>query len=65
MTTAGAIIFLIDPARKLAVFQLFDAVYTGEYALASLIASFIILVVLAVEGLVYFITWKAGKRRVS
>ena len=36
MTTAGAIIFLIDPARKLAVFQLFlDAVYTGEYALAS------------------------------
>lgn len=65
MTTAGAIIFLIDPARKLAVFQLFDAVYTGEYALASLIAAFIILVVLAVEGLVYFITWKAGKRRVS
>lgn len=65
MTTAGAIIFLIDPSRKLAVFRLFDAVYTGEYALASLIASSIIVIVLAVEALAYLITWKAGKRHVS
>ena len=65
MTTAGAILFLIDPGRKLAVFKLFDAVYTGDYALASLIATSIILVVLAVEGMAYLITWKAGKRRVS
>ena len=65
MTTAGAIIFLIDPARKLAVFQLFDAVYTGEYALASLMSSAIIVIVLAVEGLAYLISWKGGKRRVS
>ena len=65
MTTAGAILFLIDPGRKLAVFKLFDAVYTGDYALASLIAASIILVVLAVEGMAYLITWKAGKRRVS
>ena len=42
MTTAGAILFLIDPGRKLAVFKLFDAVYTGDYALASLIATSII-----------------------
>lgn len=65
MTTAGAIIFLIDPSRKLAVFRLFDAVYTGEYALASLIASAIIVIVLAVEAAAYLITWKAGKRHVS
>lgn len=65
MTTAGAIIFLINPGKQLAVFKLFDAVYTGEYALASLIASVIIVIVLAVEGLAYLITWKGGARRVS
>ncbi len=65
MTTAGAILFLIDPARKLAVFKLFDAVYTGDYAVASLIATLIILIVLAVEALVYWITGKAAKPRVS
>ena len=32
------------------MFKLFDAVYTGDYALASLIASVIIVIVLAVEG---------------
>ena len=65
MTTAGAIIFLINPGKKLAVFKLFDAVYTGDYAVASLIASVIIVIVLAVEGLAYLITWKGGMRRVS
>lgn len=65
MTTAGAIIFLIDPGRQLAVFRLFDAVYQGEYAIASLIATCIIVVVLAVEALVTVITMKAGGKRVS
>ncbi len=65
MTTAGAIIFLINPAKKLAVFRLFDAVYTGEYALASLIATAIIVIVLAVEALAYLITWKVGQKHVS
>lgn len=65
MTTAGAIIFLIDPGRQLAVFRLFDAVYQGEYAIASLIASCIIVIVLAVEAAAYLITMKGGKRRVS
>ena len=36
LTTAGSIIFLIDAKRQLAVFKLFDAVYQGDYALASL-----------------------------
>ena len=65
MTTAGAIIFLIDPGRQLAVFRLFDAVYQGEYAIASLIATCIIVVVLAVEGIASIITMKVGSRHVS
>lgn len=59
MTTAGAVLFLIDPGHQLAVFKLFDAVYTGEYALASLMASLIVVIVLAVEGGVY---WAVGRR---
>lgn len=65
MTTAGAILFLINPGRKLAVFKLFDAVYSGEYALASLIATLIIIIVLLVEGLTYFIVGKVEKKHVS
>ena len=65
MTTAGAIIFLIDPSRQLAVFRLFDAVYRGDYALASVLASVITAIVLAVEGLVWLLSRKDGKRRVS
>lgn len=59
MTTAGAVLFLIDPGHQLAVFKLFDAVYTGEYALASLMASLIVVIVLAVEGGVY---WEVGRK---
>ncbi|MFB0918596.1 MAG: iron ABC transporter permease [Clostridiaceae bacterium] len=55
MTTAGAILFLVSPSRKLAVFKLFDSVYRGEYAMASLLATVIILIVLAVEAGVYSI----------
>lgn len=50
MTTAGSIIFLINPARKLAVFKLFDAVYKGEYGVASVISVIIIVVVLLFEA---------------
>lgn len=65
MTTAGAIIFLIDASRKVAVFTLFDAVYQGKYPLASLISALIILIVLVVEGLVYYLSKKEGLRLVS
>ena len=65
MTTAGAIIFLITPSKKLLVFNLFDKVYLGEYPMASLIATLIIVIVLAVEGLVWLISRKEGKRYVS
>lgn len=61
MTTAGAVIFLIDPGKKVAVFKLFDAAYVGEYATASLIASWMILTVLAVEGIGRLILKKMGR----
>ena len=49
MTTAGAILFLINPGKKVAVFRLFDAVNTGEYGVASLLASCIIVITVAVN----------------
>lgn len=49
MTTVGAVIFLIHPGKKIAVFALFDAVNSGEYGLASLIATFIIIITLVVN----------------
>lgn len=65
MTTAGAIIFLINPGKKLLVFNLFDKVYLGEYPMASLIATLIIVIVLVVEGLVWGLSRREGKRYVS
>lgn len=65
MTTAGAIIFLINPGRKLLIFKLFDKVYLGEYPMASLLATLIIMIVLIAEGLVWLISWKEGNCRVS
>lgn len=65
MTTAGAILFLITPSRKLAVFRLFDAVSSGEYAVASLIASLIIVIVLLTEGLAYLFSKKEMISHVS
>lgn len=52
MTTAGAIIFLISSRHKVAVYTLFDAINSGEYAVASLISSMIIVITLLVTGLV-------------
>lgn len=52
MTTAGAILFLISANHKMAVYTLFDAINSGEYGVASLISSMIIVITLAVSGLV-------------
>lgn len=46
MTTAGSILFLINPGKKLAIFDLFDSIYIGEYHEACVLASVIILVVI-------------------
>lgn len=63
MVTAGAVLFLISPSEKLAVFKLFDAVYTGDYATASLVASLIIVITLAVEGAAGLATHLLEKRK--
>lgn len=46
MTTAGSILFLINPGKKLAIFDLFDSIYIGEYHEACVLSSVIILVVI-------------------
>lgn len=53
MTTAGAVLFLITARHKLAVYTLFDAINSGEYGVAALISSLMILLTVAVSGLVY------------
>lgn len=49
MTTIGAIIFLIYPGQKVATLELFDAVTSGNYGVASLIATILIFVTLTVN----------------
>ena len=63
MTTAGAILFLVAPGQKVAVFTLFDAVYKGDYGIASLMASAIIAVTLVVEGVAFGLAHVVGRRR--
>ena len=46
MTTAGSILFLITPGKNLAIFDLFDSIYIGEYHEACVFASMIIIVVI-------------------
>jgi len=53
MTTAGAVIFLISAKYKIAVYTLFDAINSGEYGVAALISSIIILLTLIVAGIAY------------
>lgn len=49
MTTAGAILFLINPSKLLQVFKLFDAIYVGDYGVAAVMSEAIIIVVLLSE----------------
>lgn len=61
MTTAGAVLFLISARHKIAVYTLFDAINSGEYGVASLIASIIIVITIAVSGGVSVIFSLPGK----
>ncbi|KMT22452.1 ABC transporter permease [Clostridium cylindrosporum] len=49
MTTIGAIIFLIYPGKEVATVKLFDAINSGEYGVASMIAVIIILITLSIN----------------
>lgn len=49
MTTVGAIIFLITPSAKVATVELFNVIRDGDYRMASVIASLLILVILTVN----------------
>lgn len=60
MVTAGAVIFLISPGKKIAVFTLFDAINSGRYSEASMISTTIIVCTVMVN--LIFIKF-TGKRR--
>ena len=65
MVTAGAVIFLVTPGQKIAVFTLFDCINTGRYGEASMIATFIIVITISVNVLFSIIVaWKGKKKRV-
>lgn len=49
MITAGSVIFLVTPGKKIAVFTLFDSINSGRYGEASMISTFIILITVAVN----------------
>ena len=49
MTTVGAIIFLITPSAKVATVELFNEIRDGDYRMASVIATLLILVILSVN----------------
>ncbi|WP_320170315.1 iron ABC transporter permease [Maridesulfovibrio sp.] len=49
MTTVGAIIFIVSPVSKVATVELFNVLRDGDYGLASVLASMIIIVTLVVN----------------
>lgn len=49
MTTIGAVIFLVYPGKEVATVELFDAIGSGKYGVASMISVLIILVTLIVN----------------
>ena len=63
MVTAGAVIFLVTPGQKIAVFTLFDCINTGKYAEGSMIASFIIAITISVNLLFSFIVTRKGRKK--
>ena len=65
MVTAGAVIFLVTPGQKIAVFTLFDCINTGRYGEASMIATFIIAITITVNVIFsILVAWKGKKKRV-
>ncbi len=62
MTTVGAIIFLITPSAKVATVELFNVIRDGDYGIAAVIASLIILVTLSINMLFSMIILKERNR---
>ena len=51
MTTIGSIIFLIYPGQKVLTLVMFDVIQSAKYNVGSVIAVFIIVICLTVNGL--------------
>lgn len=63
MVTYSAVIFLVTPGHKIAVFELFDALSGGKYGQAAMIACFIIVVTVAVNVLFSAVLLRRKKGR--
>lgn len=62
MTTIGAVIFLISPGKAVATVELFDAINSGEYGVASIISVIIILITIVVNLLAIIIISRKKER---
>ena len=65
MTTIGSIIFLIYPKQKLITIVMFDVIQSGKYEIGSVIAFYIILICLFVNGLYYILLNSRGRKNAS
>lgn len=65
MTTIGSIIFLVYPGQKLATLVMFDVIQSGKYEIGSVIAFYIILTCLLVNGIYYLLLNLRGRKSAS
>ena len=62
MITIGAVLFLVSPGHKLAVFELFDTLSTGKYGEAAMISCFIIVLTVLVNVVFSTLILRRGRR---
>lgn len=58
MTTAGTLIFLVSPGSNVATIEMFNTIRDGDYGVASVIATFIILITVTVNIVAFILTNK-------
>lgn len=56
MTTIGSIIFLIHPGHKVLTLVMFDVIQSGKYNIGSVLALWIIIICIVINGSYMFIT---------
>jgi iron(III) transport system permease protein len=62
MVAYGAVLFLITPSNKTAIFELFDALSSGKYGQAAATSVVIVAITLAVDAVLGFLFLKRRRR---